>query len=134
MTLFSESDLNAKVTEMESAPMPAPADRRQLRLPTGAARFVEASRESVTRLSALAWSMQIALIQQSCAMRLELLKGRRGTDRTACPWERLTPCDQACRCHGMRTVTIFFLRSHYEHLAAEIVLCARPASMSRRPK
>jgi len=121
MTLFPSSDLKSKHP-------PQGRDRQhRLRIPTGMPRLVESSSARRELADVIAWEALIDAIRRSSTARLELLKGWSGSDRTACPWERLTGCDVGCRCRGMRTVTVDFLRTHYTRLATEIALIAHPS-------
>ena len=126
MMLFPAGSLKSKV-------LPSKRDHAgRFRIPTGAPRLVESSSARREQASAIAWETLIEAIHRSSDARLELLKGRAGSDRTPCPWERITGCTVDCRCRGARTVTVDFLRAHYTHLATEIALTARPAPQ-RRP-
>ena len=102
------------------------------RIPTGAPRLVESSTDRAARASTEAWGALIDAVRRSSLAHLELLKGRASGDRVACPWERLTGCDDTCRCRGAGTVTIEFLRGHYERLALEISRLVAPASVPWR--
>ena len=104
------------------------------RIPTGAPRLVESSTDRAARSSAEAWGALLDAVRRSSLARLELLKGRASGDRVSCPWVQLTGCDAACRCRGAGTVTVEFLRGHYEHLAVEIAMLASPASAQRGPR
>jgi hypothetical protein len=104
-------------------------DRRRRRsIPTGAPRLVESSADRQDRAIAESWTSFVDVIRQASLARLELLRGRDGGDVTGCPWSRLVVCDDACRCGGTGTVTVAFLRDHYEHLAAEVAKIARRPS------
>ena len=103
------------------------------RIPTGAPLLVESSTDRAARASTAAWEALIDAVRRSSSSHLELLKGRSSGDRVACPWKRLTGCDATCRCRGAGTVTVEFLRVHYEHLAVEIEMLATPTSAQRRP-
>ncbi len=127
MMLFS-----ASLLKKPKSRSPGRGRRSRLRIPTGTPRIVESSSARIERTSRLAWETLIDEISRSASARLALLKGRQGSDRVACPWERLTPCDGDCRCGGGRTVTVAFLRAHYTHLAIEVALFARPSSLQRK--
>ena len=107
-------------------------ERSRRRIPTGAPRLVESSTDRVARSAIEAWGALFAEVRRSSSARLALLKGRASGDRLACPWERITGCDVTCRCRGVGTVTVSFLRGHYEHLAVEIAIASSPASVQRR--
>lgn len=126
MMLFSPSDLTSKRRPTGGA------RKRRLRIPTGTQRLVESSNARRDRAPEIAWKALIAAIRRSSSARLELLKGRPNCDRVPCPWERLTGCGDGCRCGGVRTVTIEFLRTHYTQLAATVARCACPVSMQGR--
>ena len=128
MTLFPASSLKPK-----SRP-PARDKRPRVLIPTGAPRLVESASTRASRAGTESFAALIAAVRRSSEARLMLLEGRPGRpgrDRIACPWERLTGCDVTCRCGGAGTVTVEFLRTHYEHLAVEIATFARPTSMRR---
>lgn len=117
-------------------PAPKPSKRlapraRSVRIPTGTPRLVESSSDRRTRASVEAWQAVLDAVRRSSAARLELLKGRAGNDRLPCAWKKLGGCDADCRCRGAGTVSIDFLRAHYERLAIEIALLVSP-SPSRR--
>ena len=124
MTLFPAMAPKPKSKARDATP------RR--RIPTGAPRLVESSTNRSARSSTEVWALLLDAVRRSSSSRLELLKGRASGDRVACPWERLTSCDATCRCLGAGTVTVAFLRGHYEHLALEIALLVYPASVQRR--
>lgn len=122
MTLFTANDLKSKSKKAR-----APGrDRRRRSIPTGEPRLVESSRDRDGRIAALAWEALIDAIRESAVARLELLRGRQGSDQLVCPWERLMVCDGGCRCRGTRMVTVAFLRAHYMQLATEVALFGRP--------
>ncbi len=102
------------------------------RIPTGPPRLVESSTDRTARSSTEAWKAMLDAVRRSASARLELLKGRAASDRFGCPWERLMGCDVTCRCHAAGTVTVQFLRGHYERLAVEISLLASPTFVQRR--
>lgn len=112
-------------------PTVKPDDRaRPVRIPTGTPRLVESASSRRGRARQSAWDEMLAAVRRSSAARVELYKGRAGNDRVACPWERLTSCGCDCRCRGAGTVTIDFLRRHYDNLVVNIVLIAQPARRS----
>ncbi len=128
MTLFSTSDLKTK-------PGAAARDRRRRRrIPTGEPRLVESSRVRVQQDAAAAWEALLNAIRKSAEVRLSLLRGRSGSDRLACPWERFNRCAVGCRCHGTRRVSVALLREHYTHLASEIEMFACPVRPVRQRK
>ena len=102
--------------------------RRGLRLPTGTPRLVESSRAREARTSAVAWQALLETVRRSAAARVDLLRGRSGSERLACAWKRLSGCDTHCRCRGAGTVSVDFLRRHYESLGTNLALLVRPAS------
>ncbi len=119
------------------APAPKPSKRhaprdRSVRVPTGTPRLVESSSDRRARVSVESWQAVLEAVRRSSAARLELLKGRSGSDRLPCSWSKLGGCDADCRCRGAGTVTVNFLRAHYERLATEIALLVSPPP-SRRP-
>ena len=105
-------------------------EKPRRRIPTGTPRLVESSTDRAARSSTEAWGSLLTAVRRSASARLELLKGRASGDRVSCPWGRITGCDVTCRCRGAGTVTVAFLRGHYERLALEISLLASPASRS----
>ncbi len=106
--------------------------RRSHCIPTGAPRLVESSSDRLAREDAATWDALVETVGRASSARLELLSGRDGGDRVACPWSRVVTCDNACRCRGLGVVTVDFLRDHYTHLAVEIAkLAARSPSMRR---
>jgi hypothetical protein len=123
VTLFTANDLKSK---SKKARAPGRDRRRRRSIPTGEPRLVESSRDRDGRIAALAWEALIDAIRESAVARLELLRGRQGSDRLVCPWERFMVCDVGCRCRGSRTVTVAFLRAHYMRLASEIALFGHP--------
>lgn len=97
-------------------------DRRgRRRISTGAPRLVESPTDRQARVAADAWAGLVAAVQGAARARVDLLRGRDGGELVACPWGRVVTCDLSCRCCGLRTVTVDFLRDHYEQLATEIV-------------
>lgn len=94
-------------------------------IPTGPSRLVESSEERRARQRAEMWEDFLEALRQASVNRLELLLPRRGDDLVSCPWGRLVSCDDACRCGGSGTVTIDFLRDHYEHLVTAVVSCVQ---------
>ena len=125
MTLFPASILKQKVRP------PCRDKRPRSRIPTGAPRLVESSSDRASRSETEAFAALLAAVRRSASARLALLAGRPGRDQVACSWERITGCDVTCRCGGAGTVTVEFLRTHYEHLAVEIATISRPA-LARR--
>ena len=126
MTLFAASDLK---------PTSRPPDRDahpRSRIPTGVPRLADGSTQRRHRAVAQRWISLLDAIRRSAASRLELLSGRNGGDRVPCPWARLVACDGDCRCGGAGTVTVGFLRDHYDHLAAEIAALVRLCPAPRR--
>ena len=121
MTLFPASILKQK------ARPPGRDKRVRSRIPTGVPRLVESSSDREARAAIETWAALLDAVRRSSSSRLMLLERRPGRDRIACPWEQLTGCDVTCRCGGAGTVTVEFLRTHYEHLAVEIATIARPA-------
>ena len=111
---------------------PTARDRAERRVPTGAPRLVESSTDRAARASAEAWQSLLDAVRRSSSARLMLLSGRPGADRIACPWERVMDCGASCRCGGTGTVTVGFLRKHYENLVDDIARLARPAPARRR--
>lgn len=101
--------------------------RRGLRIPTGAPRLVASSRDRDVQATAAAWQALLDGVRRSAAARVDLLKGRSGSERLSCSWKRLSGCDADCRCRGEGTVTVDFLRKHYGRLAIELALLAQPA-------
>jgi len=119
-------------TGSKPKPKLAPRDRAERCIPTGAPRLVESSTDLLARSSTDAWHALLDVIRRSSTARLALLSGRSVIDRVSCPWVRITGCDVSCRCGGVGTVTIGFLRKHYESLADKLAALARPASVRRR--
>jgi hypothetical protein len=107
---------------------PARDTRARTRIPTGTPRLVESSGDRASRAEIESWAALLDAVSRSSTARLELMKGRASSDRVPCGWQRLTGCDASCRCRGAGTVTIRFLRTHYERLALEIVLLVSPRS------
>jgi len=93
---------------------------------------MESSNARLGRASVEVWQLLLDAVRRSSSARLTLLSGRSGADRVACPWERVTGCAVTCRCGGAGTVTVGFLRKHYESLADDIARLVRPASARRR--
>lgn len=104
---------------------PAQDRRLRRRIPTGIPRLVESSRDRRNRSSTEAWDALLEAVRRSASARLELLRGRDASDRMQCSWQRLSGCETTCRCRGAGTVTVGFLRDHYERLALELSLLAR---------
>ena len=125
MTLFSVSSLKPKFRP------PGRDKRPRARIPTGVPHLVESSNARASRAVTETFAALLAAVRRSASARLVLLEGRSGRDRVACSWERITSCDVTCRCGGAGTVTVKFLRKHYEHLAVEIATFVRPA-LARR--
>lgn len=117
--LFSKAQLKLPRQEIRR-------DKRRRRIPTGSPRLMESSAERTDRLAAEAWAQQLELIDRSAQARLELLRLRGGRDLLGCPWARLEPCTEACRCRGVGQVSIAFLRVHYSQLAADIAQLVKP--------
>lgn len=110
-----------------SKPTVKPDDRTlPVRIPTGVPRLVESGAKRRGRSRQVAWDEMLSAVRRSASARVELLKGRTSSDRVACPWERLTSCGLDCRCRGAGTVTIEFLRRHYDNLVVNIVLATQP--------
>lgn len=128
MTLFPTT--NPKPRSRSNGRL-APRDRAARRLPSGSPRVVESSNDRTARASVDAWQALVDAVRRSAAARLMLLDGRSRGDRVPCSWNRLTGCDSSCRCRGAGTVTVEFLRRHYEHLAVEIAMIAAPAPVQR---
>lgn len=128
MTLFPTTTAKPK---SRSTSRLTPRDRSERCLPSGTPRVVESSNDRTTRAAAEAWQALVDAVRRSATARLMLLDARSGSDRVPCSWERLTGCDSSCRCRGAGTVTVEFLRRHYEHLAVEIAMIASPASVRR---
>ena len=101
---------------------------RRARIPTGKARLGESSSDRAARASVARWQALLDGVRRSCDARLELLKGRTGTDRVDCGWRRFSECAVHCRCRGAGTVTIDFLRDHYARLPTEISVLVRRSS------
>ena len=125
MTLFPTSSMKPK-----SRP-PAGDKRPRARIATGAPRLVESSSDRAARSEIETFAGLLAAVRRSTSARLLLLEGRQNRDRIACPWERITGCGITCRCGGAGTVTVEFLRRHYEQLAPAIVALVQP-SFARR--
>lgn len=104
-----------------------PRDRADRRVPTGTPRLVDSSTARAALASNKAWQALIAAVRCSSDARLALLKGRPGSERVVCSWERITGCVASCRCGGSGTVTVDFLRKHYAALGDEISKLTRPA-------
>ena len=119
--LFSSWEISAKKTR------PIDKDRRRVILPTGAPRLVESSTSRQVRADVEAWIALLEAVRRSAQARLMLLDGRDGKDLIACPWGRLLPCAEGCRCVGRKLVTVAFLREHYMHLVTEVVRLVRPS-------
>ena len=115
MTLFSVSSLKPKSSR------PVRDKRPRSLIPTGAPRLVESSNDRAVRATTETWEAFLEMIRRSASARLALLEGWVDRDWIACPWERITGCSVTCRCSGTKTVTVEFLRKHYECLSAEIV-------------
>lgn len=121
MTLFPASSTKRS--------WPSIRDKRpRTRIPTGAPRLVESSGDRAARAEITSWAALLDAVSRSASARLELLKGRESTDRVPCGWQRLTGCDVSCRCRGAGTVTVRFLRAHYERLVLEIKMLVSPRS------
>lgn len=129
MTLFPTTGAKSK---SRSKSRLTPRDRAERRLPSGTPRVVESSNDRSARASADTWQALVDAVRRSATARLMLLDGRSGSERVPCSWERITGCDDSCRCRGAGTVTVEFLRRHYEHLAGEIAMIAAPAPAQRR--
>jgi hypothetical protein len=127
VTLFPTIHAKSK-----SKPRPSPWDPAALRIPTGAPRLVESSTDRSARSSTDAWQALLDVVRRSSSARLTLLSGRSGVERVSCPWERVTSCDLSCRCGGAGTVTVSFLRAHYESLADDLARLVRPVSIRRK--
>lgn len=126
MTLFAASDFKSKARTSRPG-----SDRRPRRvLPTGTPRLLESSTVRRSRLGSEAWQALLDAVRRSATTRVDLLMGRKGSERIECSWKRLTGCDASCRCGGAGTVTVDFLRDHYASLVSEIEEFTRP--MSRR--
>jgi hypothetical protein len=119
VTLFPPSSQKAR---------PVSDRRLPRRIATGAPRLVESSAERLARRNAESWAAIVDAIRRSAEGRLELLRSRDGKDRIGCPWARLITCDGSCRCGGVGTVTVDFLRDHYTRIAAEVEQIAKPAA------
>jgi hypothetical protein len=126
VTLFPTSCSNSKPKSRPSA-----RDRGERRIPTGTPRIVESSIDRSARSSTKAWQLLLDSIRRSATGRLILLTGRSGADRVTCPWERITSC-VSCRCGGAGTVTVSFLRKHYESLVDDLTRLVRPVRVRRR--
>ena len=129
MTLFPTTVAKPK---SRSKSRPTPRDRADRRLPSGTPRVVESSNDRSARASVETWQAMVDAVRRSASARLMLLDGRSGSERVPCSWEQITGCDVSCRCRGAGTVTVEFLRRHYEHLAVEIAMIASPAPAQRR--
>lgn len=125
MTLFPTRCTKPKVK-------PTARDREERRVPTGAPRVVESSRDRASRASAEAWQSLLDSIRRSSTARLTLLSGRPAADQVLCPWKRITGCAASCRCGGSGAVKVEVLRRHYARLADDIELLARPAPARRQ--
>ena len=125
MTLFSPSDL------VPRRQVPSHEPPRQRSIQTGPPRLAEAPSRYFERANDASWRRLVEAVRQASSTRLELLKGRHGSDRLPCPWARLVNCDSRCRCGGVGTMTIERLRKHYARLPAEITKIARPAPVRR---
>jgi hypothetical protein len=124
VTLFPTSAQKPKGRALRDREVP-------IQIPTGSPRLVESSSARRARARQDAWSELIAAVRRSSDARLELLRGRAGSDFVPCPWERLTSCRASCRCCGEKLVTVDFLRRHYTDLSAQIALVARPSLHGR---
>lgn len=101
-----------------------------LRLPTGEPRLVESSRARRALVPEATWQALLEAIRRSATARLDLLKGCRGKDKLPCFWRRLGGCGSDCRCGGVGTISVEFLRDHYERLALEIEQLSQPRRAS----
>lgn len=109
-------------------------DRRpRRRIPTGAPRLVESSRQRRDRAVAESWELLLDLVRRCSEGRLTLLSGRAATEQMACPWQRFTGCVTDCRCNGTKLVTVRFLRDHYKLLPNAIAALAIASHARRRP-
>ena len=125
MTLFPSSSMKPK-----SRP-PVRDKRPRARIATGAPRLVESSHDRAARSEIETFAGLLAAVRRSTSARLLLLEGRPSRDRLACPWERITGCGVMCRCGGAGTVTVEFLRKHYEQLAPTLVTLVQPSIAGR---
>lgn len=100
-------------------------DRRpRRRIPTGAPRLVESSRDRRNRTAAESWESLLDSVRRCSEGRLTLLSGRNANEQLACSWQRLTGCTIDCRCGGTKLVTVGFLRNHYKLLPSAIAAFA----------
>ena len=125
MTLFP-------TTSAKTKSRPSPSDRTMRCIPTGAPRLVESSTDRSARSFTEAWQLLLDTVRRSSMARLSLLSGRQSADRVVCPWARIMDCHVGCRCGGVGTVTVGFLRKHYDSLADDIERFVRPARARRR--
>lgn len=86
------------------------------------------SHKGILTSTASSWETLLAVIREAALGRLDLLRGRTASDPIACPWERITACDDSCRCGGARWVYVSFLREHYTHLTEKVELLGRKSS------
>ena len=108
-------------------------NRLRRRIPTGAPRLVESSRDRRDRTAAESWESLLDCVRRCSEGRLTLLSGRSATEQMACSWQRLTGCVSDCRCGGTKLVTVGFLRNHYKLLPSAIAALAIPSRARRRP-
>ena len=108
-------------------------ERSRRRIPTGAPRLVESSRQRRDRTAAESWESLLDSVRRCSEGRLTLLSGRSATEQMACPWLRLTGCVPDCHCSGTKLVTVGFLRKHYKLLPSAIAAFAIPSPARRRP-
>src|SRR4029079_255789 len=90
--------------------------RPRRRIPTGAPRLVESSRQRRDREHAESWEALLDSVRRASDARLILLDGCDSKKEIACPWRQLTGCVSDCRCGGAKIVTAGFLRRHYKAL------------------
>lgn len=126
MTLFPTSHAKSK-----SKLRPAPRDPAALRIPTGEPRLVESSGDRAARLEIETFAELLTAVRRSTSARLLLLEGRPNRDRLGCPWKRITGCETTCRCCGAGTVTVEFLRKHYEQLVPAIMTLVQSSFVGR---
>lgn len=108
-------------------------DRRpRRRIPTGAPRLVESSRDRLDRSQAESWEALLDSVRRSAEARLTLMNGRAAREQMTCPWRHFTGCVPTCRCDGTKMVTVEFLRNHYKALPQAIIALAIPALSRRR--
>ena len=111
---------------------PLPRDRAERCIPTGALRIVESSTDREARSSTDTWQALLDAVRRSAAARLSLLSGRTNAERVSCPWAPITGCADNCRCGGTGTVTVSFLRAHYEALPDDLAQLGRHARARKR--